>query len=155
MDYKGQTTVLPTIFILVGIMFLVPATTEKALAGIHATASGTRGPSGDTKPCVFTWVSQKLDKGQWITEPTKSGTLVTWATKGETVVGGSEIGNVVYKVGADHIAGEARLNFENPMFGSNKCSVEIVSGAPNILGNCHAGSGMQASFTYNLLSTVK
>ena len=40
MDYKGQTAVLSAFF-LVGMIFLVPAITEKALAGVDATATGT------------------------------------------------------------------------------------------------------------------
>lgn len=45
MDHKGQTTVLAGVFVLVGMMFLVPATTGKAQAAIKAEAS--------TKPCCF------------------------------------------------------------------------------------------------------
>jgi hypothetical protein len=36
MNYKGQTTVLSAVFVLVGMMFLVPAITEKALAKASA-----------------------------------------------------------------------------------------------------------------------
>jgi hypothetical protein len=35
MDYMGQTTVLSVIFVLVGMMFLVPVMTEKALGRIE------------------------------------------------------------------------------------------------------------------------
>jgi hypothetical protein len=38
MDYKRQTTVLSLMFVLLGMMFIVPAMTEKALATIDATA---------------------------------------------------------------------------------------------------------------------
>jgi hypothetical protein len=40
MDYMRQTAVLSAVFVLVGMMFLVPVITEKALGVIHATASG-------------------------------------------------------------------------------------------------------------------
>jgi hypothetical protein len=42
MDHRGQTAVLSA-FVLVGMMFLVPAITEKALGIIIAKAAGTCG----------------------------------------------------------------------------------------------------------------
>jgi hypothetical protein len=44
MDYMGQTAVLSAVFVLVGMVFLVPAITEKALAGVKAVAKGICGP---------------------------------------------------------------------------------------------------------------
>ncbi|HYA82733.1 MAG TPA: hypothetical protein VEH06_04700 [Candidatus Bathyarchaeia archaeon] len=98
MDYKRQTTVLSVIFVLVGIMFLVPAITQKALAGIQAVAEGTCS-GGPPHPCEFSFVGKTLggsSTAKWISEPTKSGTRVTWAT---TAGGfGDERGSVTYSL---------------------------------------------------------
>ena len=151
----GQTAVLLA-FVLVGMMFLVPAITGKALAAIHATASGQCGPEGQTHPCEFTFLSKHLDVcyhdnpttgqripytcGEWVSEPSQSGTHVTWSTKGTEP--GPEEGSVTYKVGEE----TAVLSFENPVIGYNKCSVSgIAEQTP-----CKAGKGLYADFTYNL-----
>jgi hypothetical protein len=49
MDYRGQTIVLVSIIIVVGTIFLVPETTEKALAKIIAEARCMAQP---TNACV-------------------------------------------------------------------------------------------------------
>jgi hypothetical protein len=156
-DYKGQTTVLSAIIVLAGMMFLVPAITEKALGVIHATASGQCGPEGQTHPCKFTLVSSHLDKGIWNSlphcgeykygtpcgEPTASGTLVKWSTTGSGFAG-DEKGSVTYHVGEGQQKQRAVLSFENPLSGSNTCSVSGIG------GSCTAGKGIFADFTYNL-----
>jgi hypothetical protein len=53
-DYKRQTTVLSVSFVLVGMMVLVPAINEKALATIDAHASGDCGPDGASHKCLLT-----------------------------------------------------------------------------------------------------
>jgi hypothetical protein len=55
MDFKGQTAVLSA-FVLVGMVFLVPAITEKAQASIKAVVTGTCGPEGQTHPCELTFL---------------------------------------------------------------------------------------------------
>jgi hypothetical protein len=156
MDFKGQTAILSVILVLVGMMFLVPAITEKARATVHATAEGTCGPEGQTHPCEFTFVSKHLDTGTWISEPKQSGTRVTWSTTGARggieypgsppgnkafyILPGDEKGSVTYKVGEE----TAVLSFDNPVIGFNKCSVSGIG------GSCTAGKGYNAAFTYNL-----
>jgi hypothetical protein len=168
MDFKGQTTVLPAIFVLVGMMILVPATTEKALAIIHATATGTCGIAtnlgvlnGIVHPCEFSLMNKKLIEGVWRASPTQSGTRVGWDTAGSSCAGNfgcpaaNEEGWVLYKVGG----GEAKLHFNSPAVGSNKCDVEIVSGkgpdGHGLTGTCYAGPGNSALFTYTLHSENK
>src|SRR5215831_2716222 len=101
MDFKGQTAALSAVFVLVGMMFLVPAITEKALAIVNARATGTcgqpKGPYEHTYPCEFTLVKKSLDKGKWASEPTQSGTVVTWSTTGNPAPG-DEKGSVTYKI---------------------------------------------------------
>jgi hypothetical protein len=135
-----------TIFVLVGMMFLVPAITEKALAAIYATAKGVCGPEGQTHPCEFTLVSKTLDEGIWNSKPTESGTLVKWSTTGSVgmKIVGNEKGSVTYNVGVGQQKETAVLSFENPLSGSNKCDVTGIG------GSCTAGKGLIADFTYNL-----
>jgi len=90
--------VLSAIFVLVGIMFLVPAITEKALAIIHATATGTCGIAtnlgvfnGIAHPCEFTYMNKQLKQGEWCSNPTSSGTRVQWGTAGTSCSGSNLI----------------------------------------------------------------
>jgi len=82
MDLRGQTAVLSAILVLVGMVFLVTATTEKAVAIVRAIAKGVCGHEGQTHPCQFTLEDKKLEAGRWTSEPTQSGTVVTWSTEG-------------------------------------------------------------------------
>jgi hypothetical protein len=146
MDFKGQTAVLSAVFVLVGMVFLVPAITEKALAVIKASATGTCGPEGDTHPCEFAIYNQHLYSGQWAMWPRVEGTSVTWQTSGNPAPG-DEKGWVSVNVGANpKVATSVRLDFDNPnRIGGNNCDV-----APRDAGTCHAGSGYTATFTYTL-----
>jgi hypothetical protein len=154
-----QMTVLSVILVLVGMVFLVSSITEKALAIIHATATGTCGTTTATgEPlsvkCEFTLMDKKLISGIWCSYPTQSGTRVGWDTAGSSCSGAwipkDEEGWVLYKVGG----GEAKLHFNSPAVGSNNCNVEIVSGQGEhgLSGTCHAAVGHSAAFTYTLHS---
>jgi hypothetical protein len=141
MDFKGQTTILAAIFVLAGMIFLVPAITEKALAGVHATATGVCGPPGQTKACQFTFSAKDLNsRARWVSEPTPSGTFVTWSTVGNPQPS-DEKGSVTYKIGED----TAILSFDNPVIGKNSCNV-----GGSVGGTCDAGSGQNAAFTYDV-----
>jgi hypothetical protein len=144
MDFKGQTAVLSA-FVLVGMVFLVSAITEKAQASIKAVVTGTCGPEGQTYPCVFTLVRKHLLYGSWQQEPSSGGENVGWKSIGGP--DGNEEGSVTYRVSG---GGEAQLSFGNPMIGSNKCNVVIVSGEGQLSGTCNAGKGYDAQFTYTL-----
>ncbi len=147
MDFKGQLAVLSA-FVLVGIMFIAPAITEKALAVIYATAKGV---CGVNSACEFTLVSKTLVKGKWTSEPTQSGTVVTWETAGSPAPG-DEKGSVTYKVtypGEEREGGQgetAVLYFKNPLIGGNECSISGIG------GGCSIGdpTAYNAHFTYNL-----
>jgi hypothetical protein len=142
MDYRGQTAVLSVILVLVVMMFLVPAITEKALAIIKASAIGTCGPEGQTHPCNFALFAKHLYLGKWVFLPTDSGTRVSWETSGNTPLPpGDEKGWVQYQVGGEPVT----LWFDNPANGNNKCEIN-----PHYLGTCHAGFGYIAAFTYTL-----
>lgn len=150
MDFKGQTAVLSVILVLVGMMFLVPAITEKARGEIAATATGECGPEGQTHPCEFQLDKFHLDKG-YLLHVDRSGTRVTWGTTGDEknqYAAGDEKGSVTYDIIREgHFLAVAVLSFENPVIGFNKCSIGGVG------GTCTAGKGYNAEFTYNLRST--
>jgi hypothetical protein len=145
---KGRIIVLAAIFVLVGMMFVVPAITGKALAAIHATAYGTCGgyPTlSGTEPkysCPLTLVGKNLEKGRWTSDPTQSGTVVTWSTAGNPPFG-DEKGDVTYDIGMLHQ--RATLYFDNPVVGSNECHVSGDASA-----TCTAGKGQNAEFTYHV-----
>jgi hypothetical protein len=95
MDYKGQTTVISVIFVLAGIMFLVPVITEKALGRIEASISFS--PAFGEK--WLTFVSSHLDDGKFVAEPTKGPTnTALWTTTGTGIFDGDEKGYVKYDV---------------------------------------------------------
>jgi hypothetical protein len=143
MDYRGQTAVLSAILVLVVMMFLVPAITEKALALIHATVKGVCGPEGQTHSCYLTFYDKHLYSGKWWMGPTGGGTSTSWQTSGTLPLGtGDEKGWVQYSVEG---LGPVKLDFDNPAVGSNKCDV-----VPSSAGTCHAGIGSIATFTYTL-----
>jgi hypothetical protein len=143
MDYKGQTAVLSVIFVLVGMMFLVAAITEKALATVRGSATATCGPQ--KVECPLVWQSDHLVSGSWVNKPSISGLDVTWQTGGNAA--GNEEGWVLYKVEGV----EAQLWFNNPLVGSNECQVNLVPGkSSGMTGTCHAGKGMDAQFTFTL-----
>jgi len=143
MDYMGQTAVLSAILVLVGMVFLVPATTGKALATVRGSATATCGP--EKVECPLVWQADHLVSGWWVNKPSISGLEVTWRTGSNTAL--NEEGSVTYKVGED----TAILNFDNPAVGSNKCSIggSILS-AGTASNDCKAGKGMDAQFTYTL-----
>jgi hypothetical protein len=156
MDFKGQV-VLSAILVLVGMMFLVPVGTEKALASIDAVAKGGCIESlihpMKSHPCYFTFMNRYLKPvgpppSEFTTAP-NSGTVVTWSTTGNG--GHSEEGWVQYNVEG---LGPVKLHFDNPALGQNSCRIEAPP-TPGLIRNCHAGSGFHAKFTYHLTAFAK
>ena len=157
MDYTRQTA-LSVIFILVGMMFLVPATAEKALAVINASASGDCGPEGASHKCLLTLVGKELDDcsstgnpcGKWTREPTQSGTNVNWATAGKEFISGSERGHVYYRVD-DGKGGTVDFFFNNPNGGDNSCKTTHIGGPGHLTyDKCYAEQGNTATFAYGM-----
>jgi hypothetical protein len=85
MHYKRQTAVLSVMFVLVGMMFLVPAITGKAMAQLVARADGNCGRL--TGPCKIVLTGWHLEKGYWVKEPTHDGIFVTWSAGREPLKG--------------------------------------------------------------------
>jgi hypothetical protein len=142
MDFKGQTAVISVIPILVGMIFLVPVITEKALAVIAAEAS--------TKPCCFaefTLIKADMTRGKFSTHPSQSGNTVTWRTAGTTAISfvGDEIGFVKYDVVG---YGPVTFSIDNPISGTNHCAVNTEAPAPR--GDCSITQGNLATATFNV-----
>ncbi len=99
-------------FVLVGMIVLVPAITEKALARVEAVAISSIG--------LFSQVSGHMSAGRFVVGPINLGKEIIWATIGNGPVGGgNELGFV-----AAHVAGNvAVFHFSNPARGPNTCSV--------------------------------
>ena len=149
-DYNRQTAVLSA-FVLVGMVFLVPAITEKALGAIRATASGECGPEGQTHPCEFKLKDYTLVRtgAIWRQTPTE-GVHPQWETSGESMGETDEKGNVVYNVEG---LGTVEMYFFNPaFFGKNDCDqhkTHPVSGATLTI-TCTASVGHSALFRYTV-----
>jgi hypothetical protein len=142
MDYKRQTTVLSIMFVFVGMMFLVPAMTEKAQASISAHA--------ETPICCFSGVKYHMYVGKMVIPPFVSPlrkTELTWFTMGNAnriFGGGDERGFVAADVGPAHVP--IQFNFFNPAKGSNTCSVD-----PPWLGKCDISGGTHAGVRFDVI----
>jgi hypothetical protein len=173
-DFKAQRAVLSAILVIVGMIFLAPTITEKALAIVVGSATGTCGPEGRTQPCEFIIVNKEL-KGadapnvRWEHGPSCTGsgttpcTRVQWETRGTPAAcseflsakaGCDEEGSVQVKVGG----GEASLYFINPgrLGIPNDCDVKILDAGPGKLaGSCEKTIGLASDMTYDLHSASK
>jgi hypothetical protein len=133
--YKKQTTVLSVMFVLVGMMFLIPAITEKAQASITAHARAAF-PFLNVRGIMYPY------SGFFTTYPGavpgSGGREITWATSG---LGGNEIGQVVANVGPAHT--QVHLHFINPFIGPNHCFVQ-----PANAGSCDITQGIHATARY-------
>jgi hypothetical protein len=132
MDYKRQTTVLSVVFVLVGMMFLVPAITEKALAAIDAFVVVDKILLCPHLVC-FTNIKGHMFEGRFVKAPT-GRTGINWITAGRGLFGGTERGYVTADTAGQR--GPVTLHFFNPAKGTNTCSVE-----PSDRGKCTIGQG--------------
>lgn len=141
--FLKKMTVLSAILVLVGMVFVVSAITEKALADVNAVATLTKCPPSQGQ-CSMTVAGSGLDSGKWVERPTASGDTVRWKTTGP----GNEQGAVT--VEAQGL--KTFLFFKNPWFGRNSCGIRgsVVSSHSSFGGSCEAGYGNNADFTYTL-----
>jgi hypothetical protein len=146
MDYRRRTTVLSFMFVLVGMMFLVPATTGKAMALLVARADGKCG----TTPCDFRLVRYGLAiaGGKWLDTPTRHGTVVAWSAHRTilfpTPIASGIEGKVLYDVGNVDVL----LSFNSPLIGPNSCKIDII---PSVSGShtaCDKGFGLNPRYFY-------
>jgi hypothetical protein len=149
MDYKRQTRVLSVMFLLVGMMFLVPAITEKAHASIDATARLSTPPAISA---AFTNVRGHLYAGFFDPPPIlRSPTEIFWSTFG---LGGNERGYVVATIVGfqpHYFSGDATFHFNNPARGPNTCDKALSSTlSPYLVASCHITQGVHAVATYTV-----
>jgi hypothetical protein len=149
MDYKRQTAALSVMFVLVGMMFIVPAITEKAMAQLVARADGKCG----TGPCTLILRNAFLVEGRWVPNhtPTHAGQVVTWAAHRVPTLlppyASGIAGQAIYQVYPDgHRA--AVFSFDSPFILPNTCKIQII---PPVSGShlaCDKGSGISPEMFY-------
>jgi hypothetical protein len=143
MDYKRQTTVLSFMFVLVGMMFLVPAMSQKAHASIDARAISSVGR--------FSNASWDLSAGRFILPPIIELQLehltLIWVTIGNGFFGGGDERGYV----AAEVPGHFKFYFDffNPAKGPNTCEVSPDSYGP-IHATCTITQGVHARATYQV-----
>jgi uncharacterized membrane protein YgcG len=143
-DYKRQTTVLSVIFVLVGMIFLVPAITGKAEAIIRATVL----LHGQAAKLTWTLLAAEMIHGAFTERPTQKGDQIAWTTHGFIIppFGGDELGFVKYSTAA----GDVTFLFSNPFTGKNTCKITVEN--PALHGDCKITQGPTASAFYNVFS---
>jgi hypothetical protein len=147
-DYKRQTTVLSVIFVLVGMMLVVPAMTEKAHASILASAISHVGSFSDVRGHMYAGEFLPGHEPRSITPY-----QIIWGTHGRCSPprcfppipsGGDERGYVAARVGPTLASVE--FHFSNPAKGSNTCGF-----APSIyLVTCSITQGVRATAKYDV-----
>ncbi len=145
MDYKRQTTVLSVIFVLVGMMFLVPAITGKAEAIIRATVL----LHGQAAKLSWTLLAAEMIHGAFTERPTQKGDQISWTTHGFIIppFGGDEVGFVKYST-AGSTGGDVAFLFSNPFIGKNTCKITVEN--PALRGDCSITQGATSSAFYNV-----
>ncbi len=140
MHYKRQTAVLSVMFVLVGMIFLVPAITGKAEARINATAL----LHGQAAKLTWTLLEAKMFLGAFTRQPTQKGDQIGWSTRGLSEQGYDENGFVKYGTGA----GDVKFDFNDPFIGKNTCKITVEN--PALRGDCSITQGNTASAFYNV-----
>jgi hypothetical protein len=168
MHYKRQTTVLSVIFVLVGMMFLVPVITEKAMAQLVARADGMCGINlANPFPCHLTLGNYAINYlvSKWQKLPTIKGTVVSWSVMRHPPPFLAPIIGYVHYFGPTGGPHDKRftvdLTFNSPVFGANSCNVDLkVYGVPSpVPGShwaCDKGSGLNPKYFYHFqLPTIR
>jgi hypothetical protein len=89
-----RTIELWPVFLLVGMVFLVPVMTGEALGLTKATVKAYL--SYPNIPLNGVLVDSRLDKGEWDVQP-HCDNVCGWQTSGEKSRGGAELGHVIVK----------------------------------------------------------
>ena len=135
--HKPQITVFTMGFVLVGMMFLIPAITEKALGYTEATVIDY--PKyriyDNPQACCYSHLSDGQFSVKWhnyYCNPTCSPTVrdgyLIWATMEAGTLGGSEKGYIQASIKSGSDTGIVTFVFSNPASGTNTCDIAIVDG---------------------------
>ena len=133
--YKLQATVLTGALILVGMMFLIPAITDKALGAIDNFV-------WDYSKFKVQCCTYHLQEGQFTTNPTvQNEGNIFWSTQGKPV-GGLEAGYITATIKFEDKTASANFGWSNPTLGDNNCVVNIDPPLKGILKlSCYIGGG--------------
>ena len=134
MDYKRQTTVLSVMFVLVGMMFLASAITEKAQAKTIGSAISHNGAFSNVQGHLDAGQFRNCDDFTFKTVCQRTPTTLDWDTIGKPV-GGDERGYVTADAGGIHVT----FHFSNPAKGANTCR-----GEPSTQVTCTITQGVYA-----------
>jgi hypothetical protein len=134
-------------FVLAGMMFIVPAMTEKALATIDATARLYASES------AFINVRGHLYAGIFDPPPIlRSSKEIVWGTF--NVIYGNERGYVdatIVGFQPHYFSGVATFHFNNPARGPNTCDTALSPTlSPYLVTSCHITRGVHADATYTV-----
>jgi hypothetical protein len=150
----NRTTQLSLVFVFVGMMFLVPVITGKAL-GLTIAKVGLS-HEGRAIHGELSIVFEHLDAGVYVVKPfCQNGAgynpnFCMWTTKGSGVFGGDEKGWVEVHVDARPFTiGTVKLLFSNPSSGENTCNSEgTLSNGAKV--SCTIEQGNVAMATYDI-----
>ena len=131
------------LFILAGMIILIPTITEKALGITFAFVYGKvdgKCPSG----CDVVIDNYVLYSGRWVKTPVLYG----WVTEGPPPFGGDEKGAITYKVTTPEAVQNVKMSFFNPSSGPNTCSAIVTPPGHGITAQCDISSGTLAKAEY-------
>lgn len=113
---------LSLVFVLVGMICLVPVITGEALGHTKATVTASA-TVYNIHPGL---VEKRLDEGKWLDEPHCFDTNeCSWTTEGSPV-GGPEAGHVIYNYyNPAHVA-KVVFRWYNPRSGTNTCGAVVL-----------------------------
>jgi hypothetical protein len=141
--HKPQTTVLTVaLVVLVAMMFLVPAITDKAM-GL------TNHQVADYGTYKGSCCTNHLYSGVFSVDPDVKGSFIEWKTKPFSFLYGDESGYITATIKFDGKTAVADFGWSNPSSGDNSCNVDIHPPLKGILRpSCYITSGNTAEAVY-------
>jgi hypothetical protein len=132
-----RTTKISVLFVLVGMILLVPLLAEEAQARIDGFGRIQNGQ--------FTNVQGHMDVGSFLSYPkiADNGKQIHWATKGDKFPAGDEKGSVTARVGDARVT----VYFNNPKSGPNTCDTRATHG---LTVTCSISGGNSATARFNV-----
>jgi hypothetical protein len=144
MSRKKSIIFIP-VFVLAGIVILVPTISEKALGVTFAVVHT------DWPHTTLILKSYDLPNGRWVRHPDQSigPEPGGWVTEGPPPFGGTEKGSVTYDIfGGNRIPQTVTLSFFNPASGPNECSATLNPPGFGATAKCEMTGGSFAAVKY-------
>jgi len=156
LKHKPQTTVLTVALVLVGMMFLIPVITDKALGLTDHYVIDYGKYKGD---CCTSHLEN--GKGKIVAPPVLvvqgPDTHIYWRTTSSTGITGPEAGYVTASIKFENKTAAAKFGWSNPGSGENSCVVNIDAPLKGILKpSCfiEQGSNVAAYYCINGATTL-